>query len=91
MNFPFEDPIMIRQLDKDGLEGLLREFEDTWAEKTGDRLTSPHFYDVYRRGDVDSMFAMAWATYYEEFRRMERDPVNQEVVSSLSAGLVATG
>lgn len=70
MNFPFEDKV--RRVGKADLEELLRSFEDTWAESAGERVTSAEFYDRYRRGEIDSMYATAWATYYESWRSLTR-------------------
>jgi len=55
-------------MDRAELEELLRQFEDAWTEQEGERLTSPQFYDRYRTGEIDSVFAMAWASYYEIYR-----------------------
>ncbi len=68
------DEVTIRTLDSDGVEELLRSFEDSWAAQMGERITSAEFYDRYRAGAVDSMFAKAWATYYEVFQRWSRGP-----------------
>jgi len=75
VNFPFRDPVTSRRVDASSVEAILRSFEDVWAERTGERLSSAEFYDRYRSGDVDSLLAVTWATYYEVFRRRTSDPV----------------
>ena len=84
-SFPFNDPVSRRTLDHHGVEEILRVFEDAWAEREGKRLTSAQFYDRYRQGLGDSMFGMAWASYYEAFRRINRDRASAEIVSALVA------
>lgn len=83
-NFPFQDPVVRRELDRQGLEDLLRTFEDRWAEHTGERLTSADFYDRYLADEVtDSLFTMAWSSYYEIVRRLRSDPAHAEMVDTL--------
>ena len=83
-NFPFQDPVTRRELDRQGLEDLLREFEDSWAEHTGERLTSAAFFDRYLADDItDSLFTMAWSSYYDIFRRLRSDPADAETVDTL--------
>ena len=84
MNFPFRDPVEVGRLTREDLDELLRSFEDAWAEHAGERLSSAQFYDLYRSGEVDSMFATSWATYYEAFRRRSRANVDLLIVESLS-------
>jgi hypothetical protein len=86
-NFPFEDTIS--RVGKADLEELLRSFEDTWAKTTGSRLTSPEFYDLYRRGEMDSMFAASWATYYESWRALTRREADTRV-ADLPGALLAS-
>jgi len=74
-NYPFRDPVTTRRVDAGALEGILRSFEDVWADRTGERLSSAEFYERYRSGDIDSLLAVTWSTYYEIFRRRTRDPV----------------
>jgi hypothetical protein len=40
----------------------------------GDALSSADFYAAYRRGEFDTPFGMAWATYYEALLRSREDP-----------------
>ena len=83
-NFPFEEPVTRRTLDRHDLEDLLRAFEDAWAKETGERLTSAEFYDRYSVDDtIDSMFTMAWSSYYEIFRRLSSDASHVGLVDSL--------
>jgi hypothetical protein len=77
--------VVRRSLDRQGLEDLLRAFEDMWADRTGERLTSAAFYDRYVADDtIDSMFTMAWSSYYEIFRRLSGTPEHAELVDSLA-------
>jgi hypothetical protein len=85
-NFPFNDTI--RRVGRAELEELLRSFEDAWAENEGERLTSAAFYDRYRGGDIDSLFATSWATYYEHWRALGRRDAG-ETMSSLPGALLA--
>jgi hypothetical protein len=71
-NFPFKDPITVKRIGSADLEALLRGFEETWAETNNERISSAEFYERYRLGEVDSLFAAAWATYYEASRELER-------------------
>jgi hypothetical protein len=49
----------------------------------GERLTSAEFYDRYSTDDtIDSMFAMAWSSYYEILRRLS-DSSHAGLVDSL--------
>jgi hypothetical protein len=80
-NFPFKDPVSVRHIDIGDVERALRAFEDSWADATGERVSSAEFYDRYRAGLVDSMLAMRWAAYYEAFRRRTRDPVAETIAS----------
>jgi hypothetical protein len=83
-NFPFNPPVTRRALDRQGLEDLLRAFEDSWAEHTGERMTSAAFYDRYVADDIaDSLFTMAWSSYYDIFRRLRSDPAHAEMVDTL--------
>lgn len=84
-NFPFKDPIERRTVERDELAEMLRAFEDEWAAQHGERITSAQFYDRYRKGQVDSMFTMSWASYYEIFRRLGENEANAEIVRSLTA------
>lgn len=84
-NFPFKHPVTRRTLTTDDLQETLRSFEDRWAEDSGERLTSAIFFDRYRCGEFDSMLGMAWATYYEAFRRMSRADVDADIVRTLAA------
>jgi hypothetical protein len=68
-------------VDRERLENLLREFEDTWAEHEGRRLTSAEFYDQYRRGEFDTQFGIAWASYYEILQRVRRPDIPVEVIA----------
>jgi hypothetical protein len=82
-NFPFEEPVTRRRLDRHDLEDLLRAFEDAWARETGERVTSAEFYDRYSTDDtIDSMFTMAWSSYYEIFRRLS-DSSHAGLIDSL--------
>lgn len=67
------------------LEELLRAFEDAWQERRGERLTSAEFYDRYRAGELDSPLAMAWASYYEGFRRLSSENVDTCLIDALPA------
>lgn len=60
----------VKALGRRELEDLLREFEDTWAEREGARVTSAEFYERYTRGEVDTLYAMAWASHFEIFLRL---------------------
>ncbi len=84
-NYPFEDPVPVSELDRAGLEELLRKFEDAWAADTEERITTAVFYDRYVRGEIDTMFAMAWASYYEAFRRAGDDDATEGVLETLVA------
>lgn len=85
-NFPFKHPVSHIKMDRQGLEDLLRSFEDAWADETGERITSAEFYDRYRANDsIDSMLAMAWSSYYEIFRRLVADSAHEDLVRSLAA------
>jgi hypothetical protein len=48
-------------------------------------LTSAEFYDRHRQGLGDSTFGIAWASYYEAFRRMSSDSASAEIVSFIVA------
>lgn len=85
-NFPFKQPVSTRKLDRRGLEDLLSTFEDGWADQHGERLSSAAFYDLYRTGEVDSIFAMAWASYYEAYRRQSKSSADESLVRSLVPG-----
>jgi hypothetical protein len=85
VNFPFRHPVTSRRVDPSSLEGILRSFEDAWANRTGERISSAEFYDRYRAGEIDSLLAMNWATYYEIFRRRTDDPVATAIAATLSA------
>jgi hypothetical protein len=86
-NFPFKDPVSRRSMSRDELADLLRSFEDAWAKQHGERVTSAEFYDRYRAGEIDSMFATSWASYYEIFRRLGQAEGTAALVDSLvSAG-----
>jgi len=69
-NFPFEYPVKRVTLDANGVAELLASFEDLWASRHGERITSAEFYARYSAGQMDSQFAMAWASYYEGHCRM---------------------
>lgn len=72
-NFPFSDPITIQHVDLDDLETLLEGFEETWASNhDGDRVDSKTFYARYTAGEIDSIFAVSWATYYEAACELRR-------------------
>jgi hypothetical protein len=83
-NFPFKDPIERRTVERDELAAMLRAFEDEWATTHGERMTSAQFYDRYRTGELDSMFTMSWASYYEIFRRLGENEADTEIVRSLT-------
>ena len=85
-NFPFNDPV--RRVGRADLEELLRSFEDTWADNVGERLTSAAFYDRYRAGEIDSVFASAWASYYEHWRALGRRNLG-DTMNSLPGELLA--
>jgi hypothetical protein len=89
-NYPFKDPITIKRVDADDLDALLGGFEKAWADShDGDRLTSAEFYERYASGEVDSIFAVSWATYYEAACEIRR---RRELhVSSLPEALLAGG
>jgi hypothetical protein len=72
VNFPFRDP-KITKLDRPQIAELLLTIEDIWAEHSGGRLSSAEFYSAYCEGQHDSPFFMAWATYYEAYRRLPGD------------------
>lgn len=84
-NYPFKDPVDRQVMDIDGLRGILAAFEDTWAKRHGERITSAQFYDRYLAGDLDTMFFMAWSTYYEIYRDMSRSTSADGVVDRLAA------
>lgn len=86
MNYPFTDPVS--RVGKADLEELLRSFEDAWAEQSGSRITSAEFFDLYRRGEFDSMFHMAWASYYESWRADARRDAKARV-ADLPGALLA--
>ncbi len=65
------------------LEELLRAFEDAWQERRGERLTSAELYDRYRAGELDSLLVMAWASYYEGFRRLASENVDTCLIDVL--------
>jgi hypothetical protein len=84
-NYPFSHPVTRLNLDRHGLEDLLRSFEDTWAADHDERITSAQFYDRYKADAVpDSMFTTAWASYYEIFRRLG-DAGHRDLVDTLVA------
>jgi hypothetical protein len=85
-NFPFNDPV--RRVRRADLEELLRSFEDTWADSAGERITSAAFYDLYRAGKIDSVFATAWASYYEHWRAIGRREAG-DTISDLPGALLA--
>src|SRR5919201_2807576 len=83
-NFPYQEPITRRKLDRHDLEDLLRAFENAWARETGERVNSAEFYDRYSVDDtIDSMFTMAWSSYSEIFRRLSSDASHVGLVDSL--------
>jgi hypothetical protein len=84
-NFPFRDPVTRRKLSSYDVEELLRRFEDAWAEQHGERVTSATFYERHCAGEADSMLGMAWASYYEAYRRMGTDRTNAELIDRLLA------
>jgi hypothetical protein len=83
-NFPFEHPVKVRQLDRRGLKDLLGTFEEAWATQHGERLESVDFYERYRSGDIDSIFGMAWASYYEAYHRLKE--ADEHLVQALLPG-----
>jgi hypothetical protein len=54
-----------RSIRTPDLEERLREFERTWEQSTGERLSTAAFYDRFCAGDFDTRFGARWATYYE--------------------------
>jgi hypothetical protein len=86
-NVPFHDPVSWHKLDRHGLEDLLRSFEDAWAGTAGERITSAEFYDRYR-GDLvpDTLFTIAWSSYYEIYRRLGSSAHKSVVESLVAAG-----
>lgn len=47
-------------------------------------MTSAEFYDRYAVDEtIDSMFTMAWSSYYEIFRRLSSDATHIDLVDSL--------
>ena len=77
----------VSKITKADLEELLRSFEDTWADTSDERLTSAEFYDLYRRGEIDSVFATAWATYYERWRAASAtSPFVRDLAGALLTG-----
>jgi hypothetical protein len=86
-NYPFQDPVS--HITGEDLEELLRNFEDAWAKDAGrERITSAQFYDGYRSGELDSIFGMAWAAYYESWRALNRRQADT-VVTHLPGALLA--
>jgi hypothetical protein len=71
-NFPFQDPVTISRLGAADVDDLLRGFETMWEETTSERISSADFYERYRAGEIDSVYAVAWATYYEIRVELER-------------------
>lgn len=57
------------RLSVEDLAYVLDMIEDVYAEATGERLSSSAFYELYIAGEVDSPFALGWATYYDAYRR----------------------
>ena len=90
-NFPFRDPSEVRSMSRAELEDLLRQFEDTWSAQEGERITSAQFYDQHAVGEHDSVFGMAWASYYEIYRRLGQRQEHAELVDRLVAGLALRG
>jgi hypothetical protein len=70
---PFVAETTIVRFASDELVRALEVFEASYAEATGEVLASRDFYERYRAGELDSPFAMAWATFFEAATR--RDPV----------------
>lgn len=55
----------IRTVSRDEMTSRLSGFETMHAHVHGATLDSAEFYELFRRGEYDSPFAMAWATCYE--------------------------
>jgi hypothetical protein len=68
-----EPKLPLIRLGRLAIERLLTDFEDRYAEATGERISSATFYERYRAGALDGPFFMRWATYYETSLRP--DPV----------------
>jgi hypothetical protein len=82
-NFPFRDPVERRQVDREDLAALLLTFEDSWAEASGERITSTEFYERYKTGEFDSLLAMSWASHYEIYRDLGEGTVDRGIVEPL--------
>jgi hypothetical protein len=62
----------IREIGRAELESMLGMYERAWHDAVGESLTSAEFYERrYLTGEVDSLMAMAWASYYEQWMRLE--------------------
>jgi hypothetical protein len=84
VNVALDHSIARHRLNPAELEELLRAFEDAWHEKSGERLSSAEFYDRYRAGELDSLLALSWASYYEGFRRLCSENVDTCLVEALA-------
>jgi hypothetical protein len=65
-------PVTIVCLDRIQLNAVLLRFEDDYYAASGHRLSSPEFYERYKAGEIDEIWAMAWSTYYERYLEMEK-------------------
>lgn len=84
-NYPFKGPVDRQRVDLNGARAILDTFEDAWAKQSENRITSAQFYDRYTTGEFDSMFHMAWASYYEIYRDMGHSGNAAAIVDQLAA------
>jgi hypothetical protein len=59
----------VQRLDRVALTEILQLFEDDYAERYGNRITTAEFYDRYLAGEMNAFpEAIRWASYYELLR-----------------------
>jgi hypothetical protein len=66
-----EPRIPIYSLGLGDIERALSRFEEQFASRTGESLSSDEFYARYERGEFDNPFGIAWATLVEVSRTVD--------------------
>jgi hypothetical protein len=55
----------VTRIPESVMESRLRVCEGAWEHITGERLSTPAFYDRFCAGEVNTRFGARWARYYE--------------------------
>ncbi|MCC6224153.1 MAG: hypothetical protein IT201_11770 [Thermoleophilia bacterium] len=61
----------IKKITRADLGQRLRECELAHAEATGEELSSPAFFERFKRGEFDTMLGMRWAGYIRALERAQ--------------------